>query len=126
MSNVGEIPEASPASAGLSLNPHLSGGLGSRPLWPWFLGGFLAVYVGMMFAGTTYIHPSGRFVVVSPRWQFDRTYSPEMLKPVRTMGPASSTADSVPTAIFVHGLLSVAGGGVAVAIGSCVRRVMRA
>jgi hypothetical protein len=42
----------------------------ARPLWLWFAGGFLFVFVGMLLLVTmTAMHHTGQYVVQYPLWR---------------------------------------------------------
>jgi hypothetical protein len=83
----------------------------------------LILFMAMFFCPTAYIDSRGRFVSQSSRWHFYRTYVPMIFAPVREMGPASGTADTVPMAFLEHGGASLFGGFAALALGWGIRRV---
>jgi hypothetical protein len=95
----------------------------TRRLLPWFAGGFLLVFIGMLLLVTmTTMHPSGQYVVRYPLWQYYGVMVPRLFGP-STLGPASGGSSAlVETGVF-HLLFSAAGGCAAGAVGWCIHRL---
>lgn len=88
---------------------------GLRRLWPWFLAGFAAVFLGISLTVTAYVMlPSGRGLVATPLWRYyiiklkDATSS-------SLLGPASGDFFAVTVIASEHALCSLAGGTVVAA-----------
>jgi hypothetical protein len=87
-----------------------------RGRWPWFAGGFVAVFVGMLaFYPVIAMHPSGQYAVREGLWAFYADALPRQFGPSR-MGPASSNADAFLGIAVTHLGLSAVGGCVAAGI----------
>ena len=96
----------------------------ARRLWPWFVIGFVLVFVGMSLGVTMYpLAPSGDAVIRCPLWQY---YVIEAgrggwISP-GTLGPTSGGSSAATTTAVQHVLCSCIGGVVVVGMGWAVRR----
>jgi hypothetical protein len=94
-----------------------------RRLWPWFAGGFLLVFVGMLLlVHMTAMHPSGQYAARSPLWQYYADSLPRLFGP-STLGPASGGSSALLETALIHLLFSTAGGAAVTAVGWCVGRL---
>jgi hypothetical protein len=94
-----------------------------RRLWPWFVGGFLLVFVGMLLlVNMIAMHPSGQYVVHSPLWHYYAISIPRSFTH-SNLGPASGARLAWVETGLLHLLFSVLGGAAATAIGWWVRRL---
>jgi len=93
-----------------------------RRLWPWFLAGFLIVFVGMsLTVNAYYMHPSGRAVVRTQLWDYYLVQLPRLFQ-AHNLGPA--TGDSaVGTMLLQHLACSAGGGFAAMGLAWGVRRL---
>lgn len=80
-----------------------------RSLWPWFVVGFLIVFVGMSAVVTMYpMDPSGRAVVECKLWEYYLIEFLQALRPSDGVSPRGSSG--VSTTALQHILCSLAGG----------------
>jgi hypothetical protein len=95
-----------------------------RSLWPWFVTGFAAVFVGMSLAiPMLSMAPSGRGLVRCPLWRYYIIEARRAMSPSRGLGPdRDSTSVAIVTA-FLHVLCSSIGGVTAVGIAWFVGRL---
>jgi hypothetical protein len=97
-----------------------------RPrLWLWFVAGLLIVFVGMLFVVTMFTSdPSGEYLVRCKLWQY---YVIELQRAQHPrgnlIGPLTPEHPAVGTIALQHLLISIAGGGVALAAGWVLRRI---
>jgi hypothetical protein len=89
---------------------------------PWFAGGFLFVFLGMLlFATVTAMHPSGQFAVRYSLWQYYGVEIPRLFGP-SYLGPASDFTSFLAMMLGQHLLASLAGGSVAAGVGWWLRK----
>jgi hypothetical protein len=86
--------------------------------WPWFVSGFLLVFVGMLLFVTKYSFTQSGDALMSHRlWQY---YIVEIDRELNSSGALGKTSGSFETAaetMFEHVLISVAGGAVMLGVG---------
>jgi hypothetical protein len=93
-------------------------------LWPWFVIGFLIVFVGLALAVTMLsLHPSGRYVVSCKLWQYYVLEFRKWLNSSGNLGPTTGNDERALLMLCQHVLFSLAGGAAALAIGWVVRKV---
>lgn len=95
-----------------------------RPrLWPWFIVGFLLVFVGLLLFFTRILmHPSGAYAVEYPLWRYYGSVIPRLFG-VRYLGPATVNDSYLLPTVAFHLLLSAGGGCVALGLGWLIRRL---
>lgn len=97
----------------------------SLVLWPWFVVGFLFVFIGMSFTVTMYsMHPSGEYVTEYSLWEYYWIEIPRGFGP-QSLGPATGSSSAARRTAFEHLLLSAGGGAVCLGIGWLLRRIKR-
>ncbi len=92
-------------------------------LWPWFLAGFLVVFVAMSLAITTdSIDPSGRGILSCPLWRYYIVEVQRAAASSGALGPASGSSLAAVVTAIQHVLCSSVGGLAVVGIAWAVRR----
>ena len=92
-------------------------------LWPLFAGGFVLVFVGMLFlVPMTAMHPSGQYAVRGPLWLY-YWYGLSVVFGPSIVGPVSGNDSALLETALSHLLLSAAGGSAATAVGWSVGRL---
>lgn len=87
-------------------------------LWPWFLMGFLLVFIGLALTLTmSAMHPSGAFVVASPLWMYYLLEIQRAWTATDAIGPDSGSTSAAIVVALQHILISLAGGAVFLGIG---------
>lgn len=95
-----------------------------RGLLPWFVAGFLVVFVGMLlFVRMLSMHPSGEFVFSCSLWQYYSMEIPRVFSPSRILGPVPDNGSAVALTVIQHVLCSIAGGVMMLGIGWCIRKM---
>jgi hypothetical protein len=90
-------------------------------MWPWFVTGFLIVFVAMLFAVTKYsMLPSGRAVVASPLWRYYVIEGRRALGTSGALGPASGSSSMAIGTALGHMFWSMVAGTASVAVGAVV------
>lgn len=96
---------------------------GKWRLWPWFVAGFLLVFIGMCVTVTMYaMHPSGEFVIQCSLWEYYLIELPRAFGP-QSLGPATGSSSAAISTSLEHLLLSAGGGTLFLGIGWLVRRL---
>jgi hypothetical protein len=94
-------------------------------MWPWFVAGFLMVFIGMSLTVTTYsLHPSGRAVVACKLWLYYVFETRRALsRSSNVLGPATRSLCAAVVKLFQHVLWSAVGGAGMLGIGWVFRRL---
>lgn len=94
-----------------------------RPLWPWFIAGFLLVGIGMSFSvEVDALLPGGEGVVARPLWRHYLIEIRREWNAAGEIGPAQDEGSAALVTALQHVLWSSVGGGVMAGIVSLVRR----
>ena len=91
-----------------------------RAIWPWFLAGFLLVFVGMLLGIRTGYY-TGAAVVECPLWQYYLLELKRNLQWTQTLGPASGSSSYALMTFVEHALVSLAAGAALAGIAWVIR-----
>lgn len=95
-------------------------------LWPWFIAGFVVVFLGMSVAVTMHsMLPSGRGVVGLPLWRYYIVELGRALTSSGGLGPSSRSGTAALTTAFQHLLCSTVGGTVTAGVAWAVKRLRK-
>lgn len=95
-----------------------------RRLWPWFVIGFVGVFVGTALCVTMFrMDDSGAGIVSEPLWRYylAEGWRMHVLSP-RSLGPTSGSTEAAFVVLMQHLVISSGGGAILVGIAWAVRR----